>query len=106
MLDSVRRLIRPGQTNRARSFDASGRWRRQSWPPYQGVNVQITSPVGEKFELQFHTDYSLEVKEGELHTIYEAQRIETDMVKWREYQRQMFEVAGKIPIPPGIRDVS
>lgn len=74
--------------------------------PYQGVNVQIISPAGEKFELQFHTDYSLEVKEGELHRIYELQRVETSAAKREEYAQQMFDIAAKIPVPRGILGVS
>lgn len=72
---------------------------------YQGVNVQITTPAAQKFELQFHTDTSLAVKEGDLHTVYEAKRIETDEAKRAEYDRQMFDMAAKIPVPPGITSV-
>lgn len=74
--------------------------------PYQGVNVQVTSRTGTQWELQFHTPTSLDVKEGEMHKIYEASRVETDPVKIAEYDRQSHEVSAKIPVPPGIGDVS
>lgn len=73
--------------------------------PYQGVNVQVTQATGERFELQFHTPISLEVKEGQMHHIYELSRVETDAAKIAEYTAQSFEVSAKIPIPSNISGV-
>jgi hypothetical protein len=73
--------------------------------PYQGVNVQVVTPVGDRFELQFHTPTSLAVKEGEMHTLYEASRIETNQVKIDAYTAQSFAVSAKIPVPSGIQGV-
>lgn len=69
--------------------------------PYQGINLQVTTPSGAQYELQFHTPTSLAVKEGDLHKIYELSRKETDVAKIAEYTRQSFEAAAKIPVPKG-----
>lgn len=73
--------------------------------PYQGINIQVTAPDGTKFELQLHTGKSLEVKEGELHSIYELARKEKNPLKLAEYDRQSFAAAKKIPVPKGIETV-
>lgn len=73
--------------------------------PYQGINVQVLSPEGRQWELQFHTKNSLDVKEGPLHHIYEARRIETDPVKAAALDAESFAVAAKIRVPPGVADV-
>jgi hypothetical protein len=73
--------------------------------PYQGINIQVTNATGNQFELQLHTAKSLEVKEGELHSIYELARKEKDPLKLAEYDRQSFAAAAKIPVPKGIETV-
>jgi hypothetical protein len=42
--------------------------------PYAGYHTLVRSDNGEVFELQFHTPESFDVKEGELHEIYERDR--------------------------------
>jgi len=74
--------------------------------PYQGVNVQITTTSAEKFELQFHTATSLDVKEGQMHIVYEKWRVETDEVKRAEYTQQMIDISAAIPVPPTVTSVS
>jgi hypothetical protein len=73
--------------------------------PYQGVNVQVTTTAGDRFELQFHTADSLDVKEGALHTLYEEARVSTDPARIAELNKQMFVAASSIPVPVGIGDV-
>jgi hypothetical protein len=72
--------------------------------PYQGINVQVTAPDGTQFELQFHTDESLAIKNGELHTLYEKQRVlkEEMQAQIDALMRQMFDVSRRIPVPPGV----
>ncbi len=43
--------------------------------PYKGINTIIVSPSGQKFELQYHTQESFDLKNGEMHTLYEAWRV-------------------------------
>lgn len=42
--------------------------------PYKGINSVLESPNGQKFELQFHTPESFELKQGEMHKLYEESR--------------------------------
>lgn len=36
---------------------------------YRGINANLTSPDGQTFEVQFHTQESFELKNGELHSL-------------------------------------
>ena len=42
---------------------------------YKGVNVSAVSPDGQKFELQFHTKSSFDLKETKNHKLYEEHRL-------------------------------
>jgi len=73
--------------------------------PYQGINAQILSPDGQRFELHFHTRTSLDTKNGEVQAVYEKLRAETDPAKRADYAEQMFQISKKIPVPPGVAKV-
>jgi hypothetical protein len=83
------------------SYNAKNFWLNED-NPYQGINVQVTTPGGNRFELQFHTPDSIEVKEGELHRIYELSRKETDEAKLEAYRQESFKAAAKIPVPADV----
>lgn len=71
----------------------------QQGDPYQGINVALTAPTGQKIELQFHTPESLAVKEGDLHKLYEIFRESQDNdERWRTYLA-MTALAMTIPMP-------
>ena len=75
--------------------------------PYQGVNVPLTSPDGQKIELQFHTPTSFQVKDGQMHSLYEQERVlKKDDPKKTDLNRQMADLASTIPAPPGIDKIS
>ncbi len=42
--------------------------------PYKGVNCIYQAPDGQKFEIQYHTPESFELKNGEMHSLYEKFR--------------------------------
>jgi diphthamide synthase (EF-2-diphthine--ammonia ligase) len=48
---------------------------------YKGVNMALTDPQGNKIELQFHTQESLDVKENANHALYEQYRVLSDAQK-------------------------
>ena len=75
--------------------------------PYNGINTIIQSPTGQKFELQYHTKESYELKDGTLHDLYEKQRVITDeeSVKFISLRNQMFELSDKLSVPEGIERV-
>jgi SPP1 gp7 family putative phage head morphogenesis protein len=43
--------------------------------PYKGINSIVSAPSGQKFELQYHTQESFDLKNGEMHTLYEKWRV-------------------------------
>lgn len=75
--------------------------------PYQGVNVALTSPSGFPVELQFHTEVSIDVKEGIMHKLYEESRkLPADDPRVAANNALSFEAAKRIPVPPGVLDWS
>ena len=50
---------------------------------YRGVNTVVQNSDGQKFELQFHTKQSLEIKEIN-HKLYEEQRLDTTSERRKE----------------------
>lgn len=73
---------------------------------YRGVNTKVEAPDGYIFELQFHTQASLDVKENLNHPLYEKARLaETSAAEREKLTRKMVENSTKIPTPPGIDKV-
>lgn len=70
--------------------------------PYKGINMILSTGKGDNFELQFHTPYSLEVKEKKLHKLYEIQR-KLDKVKedvqYKALTKQMIKISDTILHP-------
>ena len=97
--EGVRRRLR-----RLRTRGLRARRSRELWDgeEYKGVNSRWRVPEsGQLFEVQFHTQASLDAKE-ETHGAYEQIRSlpddDAEVGKLHAYQR---EVTAKIPIPPG-----
>lgn len=70
----------------------------QEGDPYQGVNMKLTKD-GVTSELQLHTKKSLEIKETQLHPVYENYRIATDPAVRRSLYNDMVAIAASIPRP-------
>jgi hypothetical protein len=77
------------------------------YDPYQGVNVKILSPSEQKFELQFHTRESFDLKSGELHELYEKQRLIADKTssEWLELNDKMFGLSNDLKIPDDVKRI-
>lgn len=75
--------------------------------PYNGINTIIQAPNGQKFELQYHTQESFDLKNGKLHELYEKQRLITDeeSAEFLSLRNQMFELSDKLTVPDGIERV-
>ena len=70
---------------------------------YNGVNVKLISPEGQNFELQFHTQESFDMKENELHRLYEKQRrLKPSDPKFNAIERQMIAISRKVKKPKGV----
>lgn len=82
--------------------------RKNSWDglEYKGINGRWRVPgTSQLFEVQFHTQASLDAKE-ETHGAYERLRTlsvdDAEVSRLHAYQR---EVTAKIPVPPGALDI-
>ena len=75
--------------------------------PYNGINTIIQSPNGQKFELQYHTPESFELKNGKLHELYEKQRVimDKDSEEYIDLTDKMFELSDKLTTPINIERV-
>ena len=86
--------------------------RRNTWTSdqYKGINTQWLEPQsGVRFEVQFHTQASLEAKEL-THQAYERIRVITEPCPAADYETAelgQFQhmVNSIIPIPPGVSDI-
>ena len=65
--------------------------------PYRGLNTVVEAPNGYKFELQFHTPESLDVKER-AHVLYEEQRKDsTSAADKLRLDKEMRELSADLP---------
>ena len=75
--------------------------------PYKGINVQLESPQEQKFELQFHTQESFDLKNSkEMHGLYEQARIlspGTD--EYFEIEDKMFDLSEQLEEPDNITEI-
>jgi hypothetical protein len=82
--------------------------RRNSWDKeqYKGVNSRWRVPAdGQLFELQFHTQASLDAKE-ETHWAYEKLRAGVPTpAEQRELEDYQKRITARVPIPPGAQDI-
>jgi hypothetical protein len=82
--------------------------RRNSWDKeqYKGINSRWRVPVeGQLFEVQFHTQASLDAKE-ETHWVYEKLRVGVPTpAEQRELEDYQTRITALVPIPPGAQDI-
>lgn len=83
---------------------------KNSWEdplnPYKGINTTVIALNGQKFEIQYHTKESFEVKE-KMHALYEKQRMIEDQFS-NEYIKlsdEMFELSNRLSEPSEIERV-
>lgn len=73
---------------------------------YRGINVVLKDPEGQTFELQFHTQESFDLKNGELHKLYEERRtMADDDPRAVEIDEKMTELSSKLERPKNIDEV-
>ena len=72
---------------------------------YKGINTQWESPDGTMFEIQFHSEHNLAVKE-ELHPLYERERDpKTSIEEKKAARKKQAEISAKFKKPNGIEEV-
>ena len=70
---------------------------------YKGVNATVTSPDGQKFELQFHTADGFNLKETLNHKLYEEHRLfTTSAARKFELEQQMANNWLTVPTPANL----
>jgi hypothetical protein len=94
--NSLDSLVQQGYEVRVKNY-----WERAD---YRGINVAVKDRNGKEWELQFHTEESIKVKE-ELHKLYEDYRVEKDQTKRWNLWNKMTKLASKIPDPKNYRDL-
>eukprot|EP01043_Picozoa_sp_COSAG02_P017722 COSAG02_NODE_809_length_16922_cov_11.295013_14_plen_932_part_00 len=76
-------------------------WRRKGQDTdYLGINGSFQTQAGFPFELQFHTDESIETKQEKAHHSFEQFRLTTGLEKL-QYWEDMVRMWAMVPIPPG-----
>jgi hypothetical protein len=96
----VRALRDAGYTVRVKNY-----W-VEAANPYQGVNLALVDPRGQRLELQLHTPESLRAKGGEMHKLYESRRQLPDGDQRAiEMDAAMSRISKAIPIPDGVEAV-
>ncbi|MEL7571314.1 MAG: head morphogenesis protein, partial [Eubacteriaceae bacterium] len=75
--------------------------------PYKGINTVVKTPDGIVFELQYHTPESYKLKNGELHKLYEKQRLleDTSSDEYIELNNKMIELSNILTKPIGIERI-
>ncbi|WP_277405485.1 minor capsid protein [Lacrimispora xylanisolvens] len=83
---------------------------KNTWHPdssYNGINTFIKSPGGQTFEMQYHTQESFDLKNGELHKLYEKQRkiLDDESEEYLELDDKMIELSSRLTFPKNIERV-
>lgn len=83
---------------------------KNTWHPnssYNGINTFIKSPSGQTFEMQYHTLESFDLKNGELHKLYEKQRklLDDESEEYLEIEDKMIELSSRLTFPKNIERV-
>jgi hypothetical protein len=80
---------------------------QDAWQPgnrYKGLNAEVLSPDGQRFELQFHTPESYQVAQ-QTHPDYELLRTSTNTLERRAAFDRMVEVSSHLVHPPGVERI-
>ncbi|WP_056828349.1 minor capsid protein [Psychrobacillus sp. FJAT-21963] len=80
-------------------------WNNKS-NPYKGINCIFISPDNQKFELQFHTPESFELKNGIMHKLYEEYRLDTtSSERKKQITHEMFQLSSNLTKPININEI-
>ena len=75
-------------------------------PTYKGINANLTSPDGQTFEVQFHTQESFDLKTDELHSLYKERRtVSDDNPKAIELEDKMKDLSAGLESPKNVDEV-
>jgi hypothetical protein len=69
---------------------------------YQGISAVFETPTGYGFELQFHTQASLDAKQSTHRLCEEARKLPDDPPTKKKLFNEQVEAFKKVPIPPHV----
>lgn len=100
------REIRSSMVGEGYTFIVVNNSLRLTGVEYRGVNAKVAAPDGYVFELQFHTEESLDVKERLNHPLYERARLPgTSEAERVARAARMRRNSDSIPMPRGVGGV-
>ena len=75
--------------------------------PYRGINTTVVAPNGQKFEVQYHTKESFDLKNGEMHELYEKARVieDDESEEALVLRKEMFRLSKTLTTPKDIERV-
>lgn len=78
----------------------------KKYEEYKGINCTLEDVNGYQFELQFHTPQSFDLKNGELHKLYEKQRLVTTTAEEKaSLRKQMIDLSDQIDQPDNVNSI-
>lgn len=105
LVESYFSVVREMEAKGYSTFKLKNTWRDKR-NPYRGINAIFTSPSGQRFEVQFHTPESFDLKNGPLHQLYEEFRLDSTPPERRaELTREMFALSSKLAVPKDIDQI-
>jgi hypothetical protein len=72
---------------------------------YQGINTVWRAQNGQLFEMQFHTPFSIDVKERISHPLYDLLKASTDPKERLAIERKIADAWKTVPRPNGVLDL-
>ena len=78
------------------------------WPSneYKGLNTNFISPSGHRFELQFHTPRTWDIKQNKSHPFFEKIRVEKNPTVRADLAQKMTGLWKNVAIPAGVLSMS
>ena len=102
LYDMFKRSISQLEENQYSMVKLKNTW-GDTFNPYKGINVVLQSPTGQNFELQFHTPASYDMKQNQMHRLYEEFRLPITSDERKEELRQlMLKMSRKLKKPRDI----
>lgn len=105
LVESIESIIGELESKGYSRFKLKNTWNDKR-NPYRGINSIFVSPGGQKFEVQFHTPESFELKNGRMHEIYEEYRLDSTSPERRaELTAEMFALSASLVKPKDIEKI-
>lgn len=103
--DDVNRALQAYKDSGFEIMKVKNYWEKDD-NPYNGINVNMRTPNGQVIEVQFHTKDSLDVKENQMHKIYEEMRLFPEgSPEYNKLNEQSWEISRRQEKPVGVNKI-